>query len=294
MNRKWLKLGLKALLTVAVVIFIFYVGYEQLKPSGELEVYFLDVGQGDSAVIKTPNGHYVLIDGGYPRYGDGAVKPFLDRRFVSGLDDIVVSHYHADHVGGLLEVMDSVKTDMLSMPDIPEDLRPKLHDDLRDKAAQKNIEVQYLSRGDNFDVKDETLEVNVLFPAPALFTAKSDQNDNSLVMKFSYHDVSFLFTGDATEKAEKAMLHDAALLKSTVIKVPHHGSKYSSSQAFLNVVRPEYAVISVGYNTYGHPHPDTLDRYTKMGTTAYRTDLNGVIKFIVNEFGIKKIDLLRE
>ena len=190
--------------------------------------------------------------------------------------------------------LDSVKTGMLSMPDIPEPVRPQLHDDLRDKAAQKNISVQYLSRGDNFDIKDEAMETEVLFPSEALFKAKDEQNDNSLVMKFSYYDTSFLFTGDITEKAERAILYDADRLKSTVIKAPHHGSKYSSSQAFLNVVRPDYAVVSVGYNTYGHPHQDALDRYTKMGTRAYRTDLNGVIKFIVNEFGIKKIELTRE
>lgn len=283
----------KYLLIAAVAAFVCYVGYAQLKPANDLEVYFLDVGQGDSAFVKTPAGSYILIDGGNEGRGKGAVEPFLKRRFISKVDDMVLSHYHDDHGKGLLEVMDSVGAEKLSMPDIPAELRPRLHDSLRDKAVQKNVFVRYLQRGDEFDTGDAEVTADVLFPSAELLNANDEQNNNSIVLKFTYYDVSFLFTGDIEAKAEKALLQDGRL-KSTVIKAPHHGSKTSSSQVFLDNVRPEYATFSAGYNnSYKHPHTEVLDRYAKMGVKTYRTDLDGVIKFIAGKYGIKKVEVTR-
>lgn len=212
-----------------------------------LVVSFIDVGQGDSIYIKTPSGNDVLIDGG-PKTAGIAVVAYLQSQGGDDLELVIATHPDADHVGGLMAVLDSFVVEEVWDPGFRKDTAT-----YRDFVAAVDAEecpFIHPRRGSAIDV-DPYLEEEVLNPPEALY---SDSNDSSIVIRIEFENVSFLFTGDIGESVESDIMAEGFEVSSTILKVAHHGSKYSSSIEFLGEVRPKVAVISVGGdNPYGHP-----------------------------------------
>ncbi len=247
-----------------------------------MKVTYLDVGQGDSAFIKLPDGTKMLIDGGpYSKNFDSGARviaPFLRRQNIKKLDLIIASHPDNDHIGGLTYIVDNF--DVKKVITGFYGLESPTSYELIERLKRKNVNYSDAEIGNiysNGDIKIESLNqgiYNIL---------DSQMNDNSVVAKITYKSASFLFTGDIQEEAEKRLINSNNDLKTTVIKVPHHGDSASSSFDFLRATQPKVAIISVGYrNYYGHPSRMTLGRYKYFGIRTFRTDFNGAITVITD------------
>lgn len=263
------------------------------KPGRILEADFLDVGQGDAILIKTPKGQTILIDGG----PDNKVLEKLGKYLSpiqKRIDIILLTHPHADHVAGLIEILRryDIGLVILSGADLKTDNYNQFLTAVRDNGA----EVLIASAGDAVHF-DKNAELDIISPdensGGKVFNGKSegfgangnDVNDTSIVGKLIYGDFSILFTGDATFKIENRLLVYGDNLKSDILKVGHHGSKYSSSLSFLKAVSPKAAIVEVGAkNRYGHPSPATLSRFKMFNASILRTDRNGDIKVLSDGF----------
>ncbi|OGZ60559.1 MAG: hypothetical protein A2919_01615 [Candidatus Spechtbacteria bacterium RIFCSPLOWO2_01_FULL_43_12] len=240
-------------------------------PTGALEVHFLNIGQGDAIFINTPSQRQVLIDGGRtdsPILQKLAGKmPFYDR----DIDLVVATHMDADHIGGLIRVLENFEVGgvLVSTTGSDTDLSDKLWKIIK----EKNIPVAKVKVGDKFTL-DNDVEMFILSPFENI-NADAGGNDISIVAKLVYKDDSFMLTGDIEKMGEYALAGGGADIKSDVLKVAHHGSNTSSVKYFLDKVSPALAVIQVGENRYGHPHPAVIERIVGTGATILRNDLNG-------------------
>ena len=233
-----------------------------------LRVDFLNVGQADCALLST-NGHYMVIDGGNNGDAD-TILSYLEGQGVEKLDAVVGTHPHEDHIGSLDAIINHFDVDAVYMPKIMH--TSKTFEDVLDAVANKGLKIKSPSPGDTIDFNG--LEIEELGPQREY----KDFNNNSIVLKVNAGETAFLFTGDAEETAEKDILQADYDLQADVLKVGHHGSSTSSSQAFLQAVKPKYAVISVGVgNSYHHPEEEALQRLQSIGAEIYRTDLQGNI-----------------
>ena len=233
-----------------------------------LRVDFLNVGQADCALLST-NGHYMVIDGGNNGDAD-TILSYLEGQGVEKLDAVVGTHPHEDHIGSLDAIINHFDVDAVYMPKIMH--TSKTFEDVLDAVANKGLKIKSPSPGDTIDFNG--LEIEGLGPQREY----KDFNNNSIVLKVNAGETAFLFTGDAEETAEKDILQADYDLQADVLKVGHHGSSTSSSQAFLQAVKPKYAVISVGVgNSYHHPEEEALQRLQSIGAEIYRTDLQGNI-----------------
>ena len=233
-----------------------------------LRVDFLNVGQADCALLST-NGHYRVIDGGNNGDAD-RILSYLEEQGVEKLDAVVGTHPHEDHIGSLDAIINHFDVDAVYMPKIMH--TSKTFEDVLDAVANKGLKIKSPGPGDTIDFNG--LEIEVLGPQREY----KDFNNNSIVLKVNAGETAFLFTGDAEETAEKDILQAGYDLQADVLKVGHHGSSTSSSQAFLQAVKPKYAVISVGVgNSYHHPEEEALQRLQSIGAEIYRTDLQGNI-----------------
>jgi len=248
-----------------------------------LEVVFLDVGQGDAIFIRTPGGQNILLDGGgrpafqeeIERVGRLVVVPYLEYRRVRELDMVIISHPHEDHYGGLLAVLDKIPARLLVTNKHEVDEASYLR--LLDLVAEKEIPHLFLERGDRLSLEDH-LWMEVLNPPSLLFTGTgSDENNNSLVLRLHHRAVSFLLTGDIENEAALWMLAEDLLPPSNVLKVPHHGGYMASFADLLGAVDPQVAVIPVGRNTFGHPHPHILELLEAREIEYYRSDRHGAV-----------------
>lgn len=239
------------------------------------EVVFLDVGQGDAMLIRG-SGQAVLIDAGENDQGDRVVDYLADFG-VDQLDLAIGTHPHSDHIGGMDVVLRGVPTREIWMPDLPDSLIPttRTYTDLLDAIEDTGAEAVAAVAGDSVEICGGVLEI--LGPVAEY----SDLNDVSLVAKFTFGSTSFLFTGDMESDAEADLTASGADLKSDVLKVGHHGSSTSSSEAFVEAVDPDIFVIEVGEgNSYGHPHRETLALIEQRQGEVWRTDLNGSITMV--------------
>ena len=257
---------------------------------GSLEVHFIDVGQGDASLIifrdtNPDNGDdsaAMLVDAGDESKGT-LVRNYINKHWSGDLSYFVCSHPDADHIGGAASVVSNmnITSEKVFAPDFKKDT--KTYENLLNEISYKNYSYEMPELFTEYSLGLATFE----FFAPA--HEHSDANNSSLVMKIWYGDESFLFTGDCGEEEEQELANGSAasLLSADVLKVGHHGSKTSTSADFLNLVSPEYAVISCGEgNSYGHPHAAALNNLREKGTSLFRTDDQGSVVAKTDEFGI--------
>jgi len=236
---------------------------------GKLKVYFLDVGQADCILIQNDEKN-MLIDAGNNNDGELLVDYFKELN-IDKFDYVVGTHPHEDHIGGLDDVINNFEIGTVYLPDVF--TTTKTFEDVLDAIDSKNLSFKVPVIDDTFYLGDAKFSV--------IYTGDDmdDLNNSSIVLKMIFGDVSFLFTGDATDKVEDKILNKN--IKADVLKVGHHGSKYSSTKNFLEKVSPKYAVISVGEdNIYNHPEDVILNRLDKLNIKVYRTDLMGSILVI--------------
>jgi competence protein ComEC len=252
-------------------------------PDGKLHVSFLDVGQGDAILIQMPNGQDILIDGGPdPQKINLELSerlPFWDRT----IDLVVCTQPQADHITGLVEVLQRYKVKQVLEPGVS--YNSSIYQEWCNLVEEKQIKRDKAQAGQEIDLGNG-IRLEVLNPPVSLWEGTSDDVDNNgVVLRLSWGKVSFLFTADIREEVEFELIGQRASLKSTVLKVSHHGSKTSTTSQFLAAVAPEVAVISVGEdNPFGHPSPEVVERLIdRLGEdNVYRTDEDGTIEFITD------------
>lgn len=238
-----------------------------------LHVYFLDVGQGDSILIMFPSGAAMLIDGGERLQGVKIAK-YLSSLGLTSLDVVVATHPHADHIGGLITVLELFKVGLVI--DSGQITSTKTFEDYLNIIDKKGIAFKIGREGDSLEL-DPNVKISILSPPTSLFTGTgSNLDDNSLVIKMVYRQVSFLFTGDIGSNVESRLTRFN--IDVDVLKTAHHGGETSTSRGFLQATTPLVAIISVGAeNPYGHPNRETLSRLASSDVTVYRTDQHGTV-----------------
>lgn len=251
--------------------------------AGDVRVDMLDVGQGDSILIRTPANKVILIDAAE---SGGDVAEQLKREGVDHLDLVIATHPHADHIGGMKAVLETFPVKRYTDNGMPH--TTQTYAGVMTEIEARGISYQAAVRGTVFNL-DDGAKLEILFPTSSPLTGtRSDLNANSVVARLTHGSDCFLFVGDAEQPTEAALLSAGGLGQCDVLKVAHHGSQYSSTQAFLDVVQPEVALISAGVaNRYRHPGPDTVERIRAMGTAIYRTDESGQITLTSTGHGVK-------
>jgi len=243
-------------------------------PDGKLRMWILDVGQGDAILIQTPERQYILIDGG----ADGKTLEQLSQHlpfFVRTLDLVILSHPHADHLVGLLPLFERYKVGKLLITGV--DYKSNAHDALWREIYDREIPFLMVRAGEDYRLG--SLFLDIVYPFSSLQGQTfSNVNNSSLVFRLIFGEQIFLFTGDLEAEKEHVLVQEDLNLRADFLKVGHHGSKTSSTEAFLNAVQPAVAFISCGVNNpFHHPFPATVERFLKRKTTLYRTDLDGTI-----------------
>jgi len=271
----------KILIVAAALIVLDFLVWFQIfgvAAAQNLEIYFLDVGQGDGSLVVLPEGAQVLIDGGPP---GGGVLEELGRVLERGdryIDLVVVSHPQLDHFGGLVEVLRRYEVGVFVWNGI--EGTSAAFEDLEKSIRENGAKEVILTAGDKI-VQGES-EIKVLSPDRKALAA-TDLNDTSLVLELKSKNSRTLFTGDIGAAVEAGMPASDV----DILKVAHHGSKFSTSANFLEAVRPEAAVIEVGRNSYGHPTSRVLEDLGNIGAKAFRTDSDGTIRFEIDGHRIR-------
>ena len=241
---------------------------------GTLQVDVIDVGQGDSVLLRTSGGKTALIDAGTGNKGESPL-PFLTAAGIDHLDLVIGTHPHADHIGGLDEVLEAIP--VKTYLDNGMTHTTAAYDAVMALVESKQVTYRTAKRGQRYKL-DKNVQISVMHPGETLLTGtRSDHNSNSVVVRVTHGDLCFLFTGDMEEETEEQLLADG-VAPCDVLKVAHHGSAYSTHAPWIAAVQPKLALISVGEgNSYGHPDAGTLARLTGAGAEVFRTDLGGTL-----------------
>jgi competence protein ComEC len=274
--------GRLALTLVGVGLVGMVCGRSVPASDGRLRVDVVDVGQGDCIVVRSPAGRVLVVDAGgsFDRsfdFGEAVVGPHLWAEGVRSIDHLVITHAHPDHVGGVPFVLGAFRVGDLWEGPAPTD--DPVYRELESRI--EGVDRRTVLRGLSLDWAGAQIEV--LSPRRPLHASRRTRNDDSLVLRVRKGRTAFLLTGDI-EASGEAALSDA---HSELLKVPHHGSRTSSSREFIRRVGPLGAVVSVGYHSsFGHPHPEVLDRYVRAGVRVYRTDLDGTVRLATDGWRI--------
>jgi len=255
------------------LIFIFFT-VSTAWADDPLAVHFVNVGQGDAIFIQSPGGKTMLIDSGER---NGLAEGYLNALGVQTIDTLIITHPHLDHIGGSIDIVKKFDVKSVIMPRVTE-VTTITYQRLLEAIQAKGLRITEGKAGLIIDF-DKGIRTECLAPNG---TGYKDINDYSVVVKMTYGDVSFLFTGDAAARSESEMLQNYKdQLKSTVLKIGHHGSSTSTSSGFLTAVAPDAAVICVGKdNKFGHPTQKTLDKLK--GKKTVRTDQDGTVVFVTD------------
>lgn len=286
-----IKLRNKVIAILIILVIINPIKYFSNIKQSNLKIYFVDVGQGDSTCIVTPKNKVVLIDGGGSNkdenydIGKQILLPYLLDKKINKIDYCIVSHFDSDHCGGLMYILKNLKVKNIIIGNQYEEYEN--YKEFIKIAKDKKINIRVVEAGEKITI-EKNLYIDVLWPINReKMVIQNAINNNSLVFKLRYINFSMLFTGDIEEIAEKEILdkykENTEFLKSTILKVAHHGSKTSSTKEFINIVKPKYAVIGVGKdNKFGHPSNVTIENLKTINTEIYRTDEMGEISINVN------------
>jgi competence protein ComEC len=267
------------LIFLFLVFFTVLISYPFPSLSKDLKLTFIDVGQGESVLLEFPGHKKMLIDGGgHPEgtfdMGEQVVSPFLWDKGIKKIDYLVLTHAHPDHLNGLKAVARNFK-----IGEYWESFSPLENDPYNEFKRLLPSSVSHKRLFRDHSHQERKVRIEVLHPEKGETHVYTINNNQSLVLRISYSQVSFLLSGDIEIDAEKKILEHSTQIKSQVLKSPHHGSYSSSSKAFLDRVSPEIVVISVGEgNRYRFPDQKILERYKKMGAKVYRTDLHGAVE----------------
>ncbi len=245
------------------------------RAAGTLRIDFIDVGQGDAALVTSPTGKTVLVDGG-PSHSARALTTFLDAATDRPLDLILLSHRHEDHLGGLVAAVHQRGARLFLDAPVPHP--GPAYSALMHELEDRQVVVRQATRGRRIDLGGGVVMTLLGPPDPPITGSRSDVNANSVVARLSYRKFAVLFTGDAEGPTEQWLLAVGAPVQATVLKVAHHGSRYASRVGFLRQVGAQVAVVSVGaHNEYHHPARETLAHLTRSGAHVYRTDVDGTV-----------------
>ncbi|WP_085833459.1 ComEC/Rec2 family competence protein [Clostridium merdae] len=238
-----------------------------------MSLHVLNVGKADSILVEC-SGKYLLVDGGTPDQAE-TVNRYLARRGVTTLDYMINTHPDSDHVGGLSGVIEEFKVDHYFMPQLPQSLLPSdsAFTNTMQSLSRQGLSPEYLQGGNTLTMGD--LSIEVLAPLSVLNTT----NENSIVLMLTYGKTRFLLMGDAEVGEESALLATRKDLHADVLKVGHHGSKTSSTAAFLAAVEPKYAAVSVADSQYELPNREVMDRLNRFSSTVGRTDVSGTLLY---------------
>ncbi|MDI3534449.1 MAG: competence protein ComEC [Thermosediminibacterales bacterium] len=289
-GKSWEKLPVQnfkkvAVITVLIVLNSIIWGFV-LTPFDEIEVVFLDVGEGDSIFIQTPGHKTFMIDGGgLPDYysgdfsiGEDVLIPFLKRKGIKKLDGIFLTHSHDDHLKGLIPVVRCMKVESVFLGPYNEPTDSFL--EFISELKNKGVPLYHIWAGENI-ILDHGIILETIYPPENWGCSKEAEkniNNSSLVLRMIYEDVEILFTGDLESEGEEYILNSNFPIQSDVLKVAHHGSKTSTSEKFLDKIQPDWAVISVGLNNrFGHPDEEVVERLKARGIKIFRTDRDGAV-----------------
>ena len=274
--RRIFSIGLSLLLTAVILcscsfeeLFDYY-GYPEAAEEGTLAVHFLDIGQGDSIYLELPNAETMLIDAGENYYGEGIID-YIEHTGHDEIDYLVATHPHSDHIGSMSYIVRNFTVNAVYMPKAV--TTTKTYQNLLESIQKKGLKITNAKAGMTI-LSEDGLTVDVIAPV----TIDDDLNNCSIVLKITYGDTSFLFTGDAETKEFGAITAD---MSADVLKVGHHGSRTSTTKEILERIHPDIAVISCGEdNEYGHPHQSTMDLLEQFGCEVYRTDTDGTVTVV--------------
>jgi beta-lactamase superfamily II metal-dependent hydrolase len=249
----------------------------QPLPGGKFVMHVIDVGQGDSILLIGPGGSTMLIDGGEKNSGSLA---YLKANGISRINKMVETHTDADHIGGLVDVLNALPVDEVIATGAT--ANTKTYEQLLDGIAKSKAKYTEVHRGDKIALDG----MSFLVLNPGVNDKIKDANDSSIVLRTEYGPTSFMLTGDAEKQAENRMLASGLPLQATILKVGHHGSSTSSSPAFLQAVQPKVAIYSAGLNNkYGHPSKTTITNLTKIGAQIYGAIDRGTVTVIADSQG---------